>query len=275
MGSQPLLPATPAGFVLHDEPQAKRLVVGSGAAAREIAVLERPGRAPGLFWFGGFGANMRGTKAEALDAFAAETGLACLRFDYSGNGQSSGRFEDGTITRWLEEGRAVFDQLATQPQVVVGSSMGGWIALLLATALRGSGRIAGLVLIAPAVDMTQELMWAAMDRRARDLLASAGAVPMPDSGLPITRALIEDGKQHLFGGRLIEVGCPVAILQGIADQEVPYRHAEQLVARLAADDVVLTLVKDGDHRLSRPQDIDLLRGTVARLVAEIDIARAP
>ncbi len=211
---------------------------------------------------------MLGTKAGALDSFAAEAGLAMVRFDYSGHGASSGRFEDGTITRWLEEARVVFGHAATRPSILVGSSMGGWIALLLASALRGTGQISGLVLIAPAVDMTHDLMWQAMDARARQALMTAGTIPIPGSGLPITRALIEDGERHLFGSRLIEVGCPVTILQGLKDTDVPYKHAERLVSRLGSDDVVLTLVKDGDHRLSRPEDLALLTAAVARMVAD-------
>jgi pimeloyl-ACP methyl ester carboxylesterase len=269
MGSQPLAhedgAAGPGEALL-------RLPIGAGEAAREIAVLSQPGRAPGLFWVGGFGSNMRGTKATALALLARAAGVALVRYDYSGHGESSGRFEDGTITRWLEETRLVFDRLATQPQIVIGSSMGGWIALLLATALRQTGRVAGLVLLAPAVDMTHDLMWERMDKKARAALAETGSIPVPDSGLPITRALIEDGRQHLFGDRLIEVGCPVTILQGIRDTEVPYRHAERLVSRLASDDVVLTLVKDGDHRLSRPEDLALLTGAVTRMIADFDAA---
>jgi pimeloyl-ACP methyl ester carboxylesterase len=264
MGSQPPTPAD--GKQL--EPVSLTLGVGAGEARRDIAVLERPGRAPGLFWLGGFGSDMRGTKAEALDSYAADAGLAMVRFDYSGHGASSGRFEEGTITRWLEEARAVFDHAATRPSILVGSSMGGWIALLLAAALRGTGQLAGLVLIAPAVDMTHDLMWQAMDAGARQTLMTAGTIPIPGSGLPITRALIEDGERHLFGTRLIDVGCPVTILQGLKDVEVPYRHAERLVSRLGSDDVVLTLVKDGDHRLSRPEDLALLTAAVGRMVAD-------
>ena len=244
--------------------------MGLGEGRRDIAILEREGRAPGLFWLGGFGSDMRGAKAAALDSFAASSGLAMVRFDYSGHGASSGRFEEGTISRWLEEARAVFDHAATRPSILVGSSMGGWIALLLAATLRHSRQLAGLVLIAPAVDMTRDLMWQRMDEAARATLMTVGTVPIPGSGLPITRALIEDGERYLFGERLIEVGCPVTILQGIRDVDVPYQHAQRLVSRLASDDVVLTLVKDGDHRLSRPEDLALLTAAVARMVADFD-----
>lgn len=249
-----------------------RLAVGEGPAARDIAVLHRQGRAPGLFWLGGFASDMSGSKATAVDAFAAGQGLAATRFDYSGHGTSGGDFAEGTITRWLQETGAVFDRFAEGRQIVVGSSMGGWIALRLAEALRDSGRIAGLVLIAPAVDMTRALMWDRWKKKARDTLMTTGVYREPsaysDTPYLITRALIEDGDNHLFGDRLIDVGCPVTILQGVADKEVPWRHAVALVERLASDDVVLTLVKDGDHRLSRPEDLDRLTAAIAALVAE-------
>jgi pimeloyl-ACP methyl ester carboxylesterase len=252
------------------------LIIGEGAARREIAILRRAGEAPGLFWLGGFNSDMAGTKALALDAYASERGLAMTRFDYSGHGISGGQFEDGTISRWLEESLAVFDS-TTGPQIVIGSSMGGWLALLLTEAHRASvgedhSRVAGLVLLAPAVDMTRDLMWAEMDDAARQELMATGAWRQPseysDEPYLITRKLIEDGDLHLFGERLIETGCPVHIIQGVADTDVPWQHATELVSRFASDDVVLTLVKDGDHRLSRPEDIDRLIAAVEGLMAE-------
>ncbi|MBB5753087.1 alpha/beta hydrolase [Prosthecomicrobium pneumaticum] len=246
----------------------ERIVVGEGAAARTIALRHRDGRAPGLVFLGGFMSDMTGSKAEALAAHAGATGRAMTRFDYSGHGASGGAFEDGTITRWLEEARAVFDRHVTESAVLIGSSMGGWIALLLARALAAAGdrRIAGLVLIAPATDMTEALMWSAMPEAARAELIETGAWRRPSaySGTPylITQGLIEDGRRHLFGDRPIEVGCPVHILQGVADTDVPYRHALDLVSRLHEDDVVLTLVKDGDHRLSRPEDLERILAAV-------------
>jgi len=257
-----------------DAPQSHTITVGDGAAAREIAILARPGGEPGLFWLGGFASDMAGTKAEALDAYAAERGLAMTRFDYSGHGRSGGRFEDGTISRWLEEALAVFDH-TEGPQIVIGSSMGGWLALLLTQAHRAAAgpeasRIAGLVLIAPAVDMTRALMWEGMPKKARKELTETGVYRAPsdydEAGYVITRALIEDGDRHLFGDRLIETGCPVHILQGVRDTDVPWRHATELVSRLASDDVVLTLVKDGDHGLSRPEDIERLEAAIAGII---------
>jgi pimeloyl-ACP methyl ester carboxylesterase len=247
------------------------VLIGNGDKGREIAVRHRPGGTPGLFWLGGFRSDMEGSKATAVDAFAARRGLACTRFDYSGHGRSGGRFEDGTISRWLEEAEAVFGGFAQGPQIVVGSSMGGWIALLLAEKLAGAGALAGLVLVAPAVDMTATLMWDSWSSKARKELETAGVYFQPsgyaDEPYPITRALIEDGRSHLFGDRLIATGCPVHILQGTEDTDVPWTHATGLVAHLASDDVVLTLVKGGDHRLSRPEDLARLEAAIEGLIA--------
>ena len=243
-------------------------------AGADIAVRHRPGKNPGLVWLGGYRSDMIGTKAEALDAWAGETGRGAIRFDYSGHGVSGGRFEDGTISRWLEEARAIFERCTDGPQIVIGSSMGGWIALLLAQALKESGRIAGLVLIAPAVDMTRKLMWDTWSKKARAELETTGAYRQPsdysDEPYLITRALIEDGDAHLFGDRLIETGCPVHILQGTEDTDVPPKVATDLLAHFASDDAVLTLVKGGDHRLSRPEDLARLESAISGIIAEMD-----
>jgi pimeloyl-ACP methyl ester carboxylesterase len=246
------------------------LDVGREAERRRIAVRARPGTAPGLFWLGCFNSDMKGTKAVALDAFAAAHGRACVRFDYSGHGESGGDFTEGTIGRWLEDSAAVFERFAKGPQVLVGSSMGGWLALLLARALKArkaSGSVAGLVLIAPAVDFTDVLMWKKFSPQVQRQIETEGAWQRPsqyaEAPYPITRGLIEDGRKHLLLGGLIETGCPVRILQGVKDPDVPWQHAVDLSSRLARDDVVLTLVKDGDHRLSRPEDIERLIAAVA------------
>ena len=222
---------------------------------------------------GGYKSDMEGSKILALDDWAAHTGHGCTRFDYSGHGVSGGAFRDGTISKWLEESLAIFDQVASGQQIVIGSSMGGWLALLLVKAhIEAVGiehsRIKGLVLIAPAVDMTKDLMWDLFDDAAKAELAEHGVFRRPSAyGEPyeITADLIEDGKQHLFGEKLIETGCPVHILQGVLDDAVPWQSAVDLVSRLARDDVKLTLVKDGDHRLSRDEDLALL----ARVVGEM------
>jgi pimeloyl-ACP methyl ester carboxylesterase len=247
------------------EARLERLTVGEGAAAREIAVLVRSGATPGIFWLGGFKSDMAGTKAEALDRFAETTGRAATRFDYSGHGRSGGRFEDGTISRWLEEAEVVLDRCAPGPQIVVGSSMGGWLALLLAQRLKARGetaRLAGIVLIAPAVDMTKALMWDAYGEAAQQAIREKGFYAQPsaysEEPYRVTRALIDDGERHLFGDGPIETGCPVHVIQGMQDDEVPWAHATRLMEKLAFDDAVLTLVRDGDHRLSRPEDIERL-----------------
>jgi len=245
------------------------LSVGSANAGRSIAVRARKGKNPGLFWLGGFKSDMKGTKAEALDRWAESQGRACLRFDYSGHGESGGSFTDGTIGRWLEESLTVYLRVADGPQLVIGSSMGGWLALLLARALadyKDAPPIAGMVLIAPAVDFTEELMWKQFSAATRREIEKEGSWLRPseygDQPYPITRGLIEDGRNHLLLGGLIETGCPVHVLQGVQDPDVPWRHAVELVSRFSRDDVVLTLIKDGDHRLSRPEDIDRLIAAV-------------
>src|SRR5215472_10303228 len=230
-----------------------------------IAARAREGSSPGLFWLSGFKSDMQGTKAQALDKWAESAGRACVRFDYSGHGESSGAFTDGTIGRWLDESLAVYLRFAKGPQVIVGSSMGGWLALLLARKLIGqkdAAPIAGMVLIAPAVDFTEELMWKRFPDSTKREIEQKGMWMSPseygDDPYPITRGLIEEGRQHLLLGGLIETRCPVHILQGVQDPDVPWRHAVELVSRFSRDDVVLTLIKDGDHRLSRPEDIERL-----------------
>ena len=248
------------------------IVVGKDSAACSIAVRARAGGTPGLFWLGGFNSDMKGTKALALDAWAAERQRACVRFDYSGHGESGGAFIDGTIGRWLEESVAVFEQFCAGPQVVIGSSMGGWMALLLAReiAKRPENRasLAGLVLIAPAPDFTEELMWKGFSPEIRREIETKGVWLRPSrygEPYPIARALIEEGRNHLLLGSAIDVGCPVRILQGAQDPDVPWRHAFALAHRLPADDVVLTVIQDGDHRLSRPQDIARMIAAVAEI----------
>ncbi|MGV3492037.1 MAG: alpha/beta hydrolase [Devosia sp.] len=252
-------------------PELAFVEVGAGAESRQIAMLQRSGREPGLFWLSGYRSDMLGSKATALDDLGVELGIAVTRFDYSGHGQSGGRFLDGTISRWLEEALAVFAR-TTGPQVVVGSSMGGWIAVLLARAIALSepGRVKALILIAPAVDMTEELMLKQFSKKELKALRETGLVEQPSEystePYPITAGLIEDGKRHLLFGRGIDVGCPVTILQGGKDPDVPRDHALKLVQHLLTDPVTFTLVPDGDHRLSRPEDLELLKAAIRREV---------
>lgn len=249
----------------------ERLTCGTGAESRDIALLHRPGKAAGVFWLGGFMSDMRGSKAEALDEWARTSGHACTRFDYSGHGESGGDFKDGTISRWLAESLMVFDQTEGE-QVLIGSSMGGWLAMLLNRAHRqavgpDASRIKAIVLIAPAVDMTKDLMWDQFSDSIRETMERDGFYLEPsdysDEPYILTRALIEDGKKHLMFGAPIDAGCPVHILQGGADPDVPPAHAMKLFDHLPDTDTTMTLIKDGDHRLSRPQDLDRLIACVA------------
>jgi pimeloyl-ACP methyl ester carboxylesterase len=246
-----------------------RITVGDGEAARDIAVEQRAGAAPGIFWLNGFRSVMSGAKAMTLDALGAERGLEVTRFDYSGHGLSGGDFDLGTISRWLEEAEAV---LATThgPQIVCGSSMGGWIALLLARRQLRKGRpIKGLVLIAPATDATTRIA-ARMDADQRRDLEEKGyyeRVSAYGDGLyRYTRRLIDDGAQHLLFGSVIETGCPVHILQGGRDPDVPPEHAQKLLTHILHDPVTYALIPDGDHRLSREEDLDRLRQAVLGMI---------
>lgn len=231
---------------------------------------------PGLVWLSGFNSNMDGAKASALSEWAGEQGRAFTRFDYSGHGLSQGALSDGTIGKWLAETQAVLDQVTRGPQILIGSSMGGWLALLAATAHRQAGddTIAGLLLIAPAVDMTERLIWPSLDDAARAAINDTGTYLRPsaygDGPYPITRKLIEDGRRHLLLDDAIDPGCAVRILQGMADPDVPWRHALRLVEQLSGDDVVLTLIGDGDHRLSRTRDIARMLAAAGELIAQSD-----
>lgn len=249
----------------------EKITVGTGDNIRDIAVLRRAGKAPGLFWLGGFRSDMEGSKAEALDRLGAGEGLAVTRFDYSGHGRSGGSFLEGTISRWLAEALAVF-ATTRGPQIVIGSSMGGWLALLLNKALRAQGdeRVKAIVLIAPAADMTRDLMRDTFTDAELADLWEKGRVEQPsdysDEPYVLTRELIEDGEKHLLFSAPIRTHCPVAILQGGKDTDVPPAHALKLVSHLVSDPVTFTLIPDGDHRLSRETDLETLRQTVLRLV---------
>jgi pimeloyl-ACP methyl ester carboxylesterase len=248
-----------------------------GDVPRRIAYLtEAPSDAPiGLFWLSGFRSDMASTKVTALAEFAGAKGYGCTRFDYSGHGLSSGRFEDATIGQWLAEAEAVFRSVTRGAQIVIGSSMGGWIALLLLrrllrTAPGEAKRIAALVLIAPAWDMTEELMWKKFDVRARRDLVETGVFLQPSEyGEPyaITRALIEEGRDHLLAPASFDPGRRMVILQGALDTAVPIAHTRELVGLLPRGRVVLHEIPDGEHRLSRPQDLALLFAAIEQLAA--------
>lgn len=255
------------------QPRLSQVAVGSGKNRRDIAVLRRDGAAPELLWLGGFKSDMAGTKAATLDDWAGSAGLGSTRFDYSGHGQSSGEFEKGTISLWLEEALYVIRNCTSGPLVIVGSSMGGWIALLAAKALQNVGesdRVGGIVLIAPAIDMTEELIWNRMDEGARAEMVDNGSISQPsaysDDPYVITWDLVADGRKHLIADEPLRVGCPVHILQGMRDEDVPWTHATGLMERFAHDDAVLTLIADGDHRLSNPPDLERLIRSVEGIV---------
>ena len=247
------------------------LEVGTGAQARRIAIRIRDGAGPPVVWLGGFRSDMGATKATALDAWAAGAGRRFVRFDYTGHGASSGQFADCTISTWLEDAEAVIAAHAPERPVLVGSSMGGWVACLAARNRRARGEAppVGLVLIAPALDFTEDLMWAQFPQEVRDTLERDGVwwrqsayAPEPD---PVTMRLIEDGRANRLLAGPLDLGCPVHILQGMRDPDVPHPHAFRLLDRLPAEGTVLTLIADGDHRLSRPQDIGRLIAAVAEL----------
>ncbi|MEP1207184.1 MAG: alpha/beta hydrolase [Rhizobiaceae bacterium] len=229
---------------------------------------------PGLIWLGGFRSDMEGTKALAMVDEAARLGCPSLRFDYSGHGSSGGKFVDGTISRWVDESFAVLMGQTRGPQILVGSSMGAWVALRLAQELKKRGeqdRLAGLLLVAPAPDFATRLMEPAFSDAQRQELQERGYIEEPsaysDEPNIITRDLIEDGRNNQVLTGDLAVGVSVRILQGMEDPDVPYSHALHLVECLAHDDVQMTLIKDGDHRLSRDEDIDLLRRTIGLMVA--------
>ncbi len=226
------------------------------------------GRGPTVVWLGGFRSDMLGGKAQALAEWAERTGRAFLRFDYFGHGESEGDFAEGTIGRWREDALGIIDELTEGPLVLVGSSMGGWIACL--AALARPQRVRALVLVAPAADFTSELMETAMPAEARAQISATGVWLRPsDYGAPypITHALIEEGRSWAILGGPVKIDIPVRILQGAADSDVPWLHALRLAEAITSPDLVFTLIKDGDHRLSRPQDLERLVATVEEVVA--------
>ncbi len=242
------------------------LAVEGGSSTRRIAYQRRAARTgsprPGIVWLGGIKSYMNGVKASHLDRYAAKTGRAFLRFDFSGHGLSEGSLEAGTIGMWLEESLAAIRALTKGPQILVGASMGGWLALLAARAMHESGegeRLKGLVLLAPAVDFTEVLIYEKMPPSARAELLENGVWFRPSAHLSerhaITRLLIEEGRNHLLFGSDFHVHAPVHILQGMQDESVPWSHAMTLAEKITPDPVSLTLVKNGDHHLAREEDL--------------------
>jgi pimeloyl-ACP methyl ester carboxylesterase len=233
------------------------------------------GSKAGILWLGGFHSDMLGEKASALHDSAQRQGRAFVRFDYFGHGESSGKFEDGDISRWRFDALGVIDRLTAGPLVIAGSSMGGWMALL--AALARPERVKGLVLLAPAPDFTDRLLWSALDDDQRRQITEQGRWMRPSAydpaGYPITRRLIEDGKTWNLMDWEIPLDLPVRILQGGLDPDVPWSYSLDLVDKLRSSDVVWTLIKDGDHRLSRPEDIARMVATALGLADQVDASR--
>ena len=230
-----------------------------------IAYRAMEGASPGVMFCGGFMSDMTGTKATAMEAHCRRAGRAFVRFDYSGHGISEGEFRDGTIGAWRDDALAVLDEVARGPQVLVGSSMGGWIALLLA--LARPERVTGLVGVAAAPDFTEDLIWSTLDDEGRRTLAESGEIVMPcdygEDPYPITMGLIGEGRDHLLLQAPIALRCPIHLLQGMRDEDVPWRTVLKIAELVESERVVVELVKDGDHRLSREDDL-------ARLCAAVD-----
>lgn len=234
-----------------------------------LAYHSRTGKSPGVLFLGGFKSDMTGNKATALDEYCARSGRAFTRFDYFGHGRSSGAFADGTIGRWLDDALAVLDSLTEGPQVVVGSSMGGWIACLLT--LARPARVAGLVTVAAAADMTERLILPQLSAAQKAALARDGIFRDPSAydpqGYEITQQLLDEGRRHLILGGPVPIRCPVRLIHGTADRDVPWSLSAELMDRLESPDATLTLVKDGDHRLSAPADLARLAGAIDELLA--------
>ncbi len=239
-----------------------------------IAYRATDGKSPGVMFLGGFMSDMTGTKAVALEAHCRRVGRAYVRFDYSGHGASGGAFSDGTIGQWRDDALAVLDGIAQGPQILVGSSMGGWQMLL--AALARPARVTGLVGIAAAPDFTEDLMWKRFDNETRTTLARNGIIERPsdygEDPYPITMRLIEEARSHLLLRGPISLHCPLHLLQGMRDEDVPWQTALRIGETVESERVTIELIKDGDHRLSRERDIVRLCAVVDAMA---DASRVP
>ncbi|MEE8172493.1 MAG: alpha/beta hydrolase [Alphaproteobacteria bacterium] len=243
----------------------------SAPDGQTIAYHVLEGKAPGVMFLGGLMSDMTGTKAIALEAHCRKAGRAFVRFDYSGHGESSGRFTDGTIGRWHADTLAVLDGIAKGPQLLVGSSMGGWQMLLAARAR--PERIAGIIGIAAAPDFTEDLMWRQFDEAAKARIQAEGILHLPsdyeDTPMPVSLGLIEDGREHLLLRGPLALDCPLHLIHGMADKDVPWQTALRIAEAVTGEDVSVTLVKGGDHRLSREADLARLTSAVESMAARI------
>ena len=239
--------------------------------AHTLAYYRHPGAGPGVIFMGGFMSDMSSSKALTLETWCRQQDRAYVRFDYLGHGASSGRFEDGSIGRWSEDAIAVLDQLTEGPQILIGSSMGAWIMLL--SALARPQRVAGLIGVAAAPDFTEDRLWPGLDEATRTQLLTKGVILQPsdysDTPYAISLALIQEARRHLLLRDVLPLSCPVRLLHGMNDADIPWETSIRLSRQLAGSDVRITLIKDGEHRLSRPQDLALLTRTLAELSAEI------
>lgn len=242
-------------------------------ADRRLAYQRRIGRleGAGIIFLGGFASDMTGTKAGFLAERCAVAEVSFMRFDYRGHGQSSGVFAEHVLSDWIDDAEHILSLCVEggQKQILVGSSMGGWIALALAK--RVPEHVAAIVGIAAAPDFTEDLMWQAMTPQQKEQILRDGLLPdenaTPEHNAPITLRLIEDGRSNLLLREPLRLHCPVRLLQGMRDADVPWQHALKIASHIARDDVIITLIKDGDHRLSRPQDLETLWQTVTACVA--------
>ncbi|KEC55203.1 alpha/beta hydrolase [Bartonella rochalimae] len=241
-----------------------------------LAVRHHKGkRSPGLIWLPGYRSNMLGSKATVVDSFAKKNDFSCLRFDYSGHGESEGDFFQGTISQWVKESLAIIEAYCESPQILIGSSMGGWIAIRLAMILAQKNKApVGMILIAPAPDFTQTLVEPSLSAEEWKMLEEKGYCerPLADGFEPLlfTKAFIEDGRNNSIMKECIDVGCPIHILQGMEDVKIPYQHTLTLLDYLPLHDVALTLVRDADHQFSRPQDLKCLEKVLVSLIDRIN-----
>ncbi|MBY0354857.1 MAG: alpha/beta hydrolase [Rickettsiales bacterium] len=235
-----------------------------------LAYYATSGASPGVFFLGGFRSDMTGSKATTLESYCRGRGQSFIRFDYHAHGASDGDFLEGSIGRWTHNALELFDALSTGPQILVGSSMGGWIALNIA--VQRMPRVAGIIGIAAAPDFTERLMWARATPQQQATILREGSIMLPSEygePYPITRQLIEEARNHLLLDRVIPVTCPVRLLHGMQDPDVPWSYAFDIVSALQTNDVQTLLIKEGDHRLSGPEELHLLTFTLEKLLDKV------